>query len=217
MGWVNLAMGKILLVTLGWDRMTAVLISLDVTGAYSAVSGLWGVVVTDLFQFVLAMAGTIALAWFALGRPEVGGIDGLRAQLPDSAFRFLPEVGDITGAPALSLALPVATFIAFVGVQWWVSWYPGAEPGGGYVAQRTMSAHDERHSLLATLWFTVAHYCVRPWRGSSSGSHRSCCTRTSQIAKPAMSWCCATTCPPAGGACCWPHSSRPICPPSARN
>ena len=164
MGWVNLAMAKVLLVTLGWDRMTAVLISLGVTGAYAAVSGLWGVVVTDLFQFVLAMTGTIALAWFALGRPEVGGLDGLRAQLPDSAFRFVPEVGDVAGDPAMSLALPVATFVTFVGVQWWASWYPGAEPGGGgYVAQRMMSARDERHSLLATLWFTVAHYCVRPW------------------------------------------------------
>jgi SSS family solute:Na+ symporter len=62
------------------------------------------------------------------------------------------------------VALPLATFLTFVGVQWWASWYPGQEPGGGgYVAQRMMSAKDERHSLFATLWFTVAHYCVRPW------------------------------------------------------
>jgi SSS family solute:Na+ symporter len=165
MGWVNLAMAKVLLITMGWDRLTAVLVSLAVTGLYSAVSGLWGVVVTDVFQFVLAMAGTIALAWFALRAPGVGGIDGLRDQLPASAFSFLPQVG--TGAAsdgALGLALPVATFIAFIGVQWWASWYPGAEPGGGgFIAQRMMSAKDERHSFLATLWFTVAHYGVRPW------------------------------------------------------
>ncbi len=165
MGWVNLAMAKVLLITMGWDRLTAVLVSLAVTGLYSAVSGLWGVVVTDVFQFVLAMAGTIALAWFALRAPGVGGIEGLRDQLPASAFSFLPQVG--TGAAsdgALGLALPVATFIAFIGVQWWASWYPGAEPGGGgFIAQRMMSAKDERHSFLATLWFTVAHYCVRPW------------------------------------------------------
>ena len=165
MGWVNLAMAKVLLVTLGWDRLTAVLVSLAVTGMYSAVSGLWGVVVTDVFQFVLAMAGTIALAWFALRVPAVGGIDGLRDQLPASAFSFLPQVGTGTASDvALGLALPVTTFIAFIGVQWWASWYPGAEPGGGgFIAQRMMSAKDERHSFLATLWFTVAHYCVRPW------------------------------------------------------
>lgn len=165
MGWVNLAMAKVLLVTLGWDRLTAVLVSLALTGLYSAVSGLWGVVVTDVFQFVLAMAGTIALAWFALRAPGVGGIDGLRDQLPASAFSFLPQVGTGTaGDGALGLALPVATFIAFIGVQWWASWYPGAEPGGGgFIAQRMMSAKDERHSFLATLWFTVAHYCIRPW------------------------------------------------------
>ncbi|MBA3887294.1 MAG: Na+:solute symporter [Acidobacteria bacterium] len=165
MGWVNLAMAKVLLITMGWDRLTAVLVSLAVTGLYSAVSGLWGVVVTDVFQFVLAMAGTIALAWFALRAPGVGGIDGLRDQLPASAFSFLPQVGTVAASDgALGLALPVATFIAFIGVQWWASWYPGAEPGGGgFIAQRMMSAKDERHSFLATLWFTVAHYGVRPW------------------------------------------------------
>src|ERR671919_1210798 len=75
MGWVNLAMAKILAVTLGWDRLTAVFFSLAVTGIYSAMSGLWGVVVTDFFQFLLAMTGTIALAWFVIRAPTVGGID----------------------------------------------------------------------------------------------------------------------------------------------
>jgi len=165
MGWVNLGMAKVLLITLGWDRLTAVLISLAITGAYVAVSGLWGVVVTDFFQFVLAMIATTAVAWFALRQPEVGGIDGLRAHLPESAFRFLPAIGESdANSVAFTMGLPLATFIAFIGVQWWASWYPGAEPGGGgYIAQRMMSAKDERHSLLATLWFTVAHYCVRPW------------------------------------------------------
>src|SRR6476659_3498678 len=76
-GWVNLAMAKILAVTMGWDRLTAVLASLAVTGFYSALSGLWGVVVTDFFQFIFAMSGTTALAWFALKAPGVGGISGL--------------------------------------------------------------------------------------------------------------------------------------------
>ncbi len=165
MGWVNLAMAKILLVTMGWDRLTAVLVSLAITGFYAALSGLWGVVVTDFFQFVFAMSGTIALAWFALALPQVGGVAGLRARLPESAFAFLPRVGGTsTGDGAYELALPLVAFVTYVGVQWWASWYPGQEPGGGgYVAQRMMSARDERHSFLATLWFTIAHYCVRPW------------------------------------------------------
>jgi len=163
-GWVNLAMAKILNVTLGWGRLTAVFASLAITGFYSALSGLWGVVVTDFFQFVFAMSGCVALAWFVLQVPAVGGMAGLRAQLPASTFEFIPRIGsDATGAGPV-LALPLAAFFAFIGVQWWASWYPGQEPGGGgYIAQRMMSARDERHSFLATLWFTIAHYCLRPW------------------------------------------------------
>ena len=164
MGWVNLAMAKILLVTLGWDRLTAVLVSLAFTGIYTSLSGLWGVVVTDFIQFTLAMICTIALAWFALRLPEVGGIDGLQAALPESTFRFLPTIGTNGIDAAQTIALPLASFIAFLGVQWWASWYPGQDAGGGgYVAQRMMSTRNERHSLIATLWFTVAHYCLRPW------------------------------------------------------
>jgi Na+/proline symporter len=168
-GWVNLAMAKILAVTMGWDRLTAVLAMLAITGFYSALSGLWGVVVTDFFQFVFAMSGTIALAVFALRVPAVGGVEGLRAALPASTFEFIPRSGSAAPAGAdagigPALALPVAAFLAYVGVQWWASWYPGQEPGGGgYIAQRMMSARDERHSFYATLWFTIAHYCLRPW------------------------------------------------------
>jgi len=164
MGWVNLAMAKILTITMGWTRLTAVLVSLGITGVYSALSGLWGVVVTDFFQFVFAMGGTIALAWFAVRLPQVGGIAGLHEKLPASAFDFLPSVGAGPGGAATGFALPFAAFLAYIGVQWWASWYPGAEPGGGgYIAQRIMSARDERHSFFATLWFTIAHYCLRPW------------------------------------------------------
>jgi SSS family solute:Na+ symporter len=163
MGWVNLAMAKILSVTLGWDRLTAVLISLAVTGIYSALSGLWGVVVTDFFQFVFAMSGTLALAWFALQLPAIGGLSGLIAKVPAGTLEFIPSFAG-GGSAVTFVALPLASFLTYVCVQWWASWYPGQEPGGGgYVAQRMMSAKDERHSLLATLWFTVAHYCLRPW------------------------------------------------------
>ena len=162
MGWVNLAMAKILSVTLGWDQLTAVLISLGVTGVYSAMSGLWGVVVTDFVQFTFAMIGTTALAWYAVQLPEIGGLSGLVSRLPAGTTDFVPS---FTSADATAIVtLPIASFFTYVAVQWWSSWYPGQEPGGGgYIAQRMMSAKDERHSLFATLWFTVAHYCVRPW------------------------------------------------------
>ena len=141
------------------------LVSLAITGIYSALSGLWGVVVTDFLQFIFAMGGTIALAWFALRaardrRPRRAG----RRRCPrgHAGLRARP-VGRGGDGRAL-VALPLARFLTYVGVQWWASWYPGQEPGGGgYVAQRMMSAKDERHSLSATLWFTVAHYCLRPW------------------------------------------------------
>jgi Na+/proline symporter len=164
MGWVNLAMAKILSVTLGWDQLTAVLISLAITGIYSAVSGLWGVVVTDFVQFTFAMLGTTALAWFALQLPGIGGLDGLAARVPPGTLEFVPDFSRDPAASLTLVSLPIASFLTYVAVQWWASWYPGQEPGGGgYIAQRMMSAKDERHSLYATLWFTIAHYCLRPW------------------------------------------------------
>jgi solute:Na+ symporter, SSS family len=130
---------------------------------YSLISGLWGVAVTDIFQFIIALGGTIVLAIFAVNIPEIGGISGLQEKLPAETFRFLPSVGEAAEGFAV-LSLSVGAFAAYFGVQWWSSWYPGSEPGGGgYVAQRIMSAKDEKHSLFATLWFTIAHYCLRPW------------------------------------------------------
>ena len=169
MAWVNLAMGSILEGMFGIPRdqvMIYVGLALILTAIYSAMSGMWGVAVTDAFQFVLAMTGTIVLAFIVLSLPEVGGISGLTSKLPEWALRFTPVIGESgeTQSAGGALALTVAAFIAFVGVQWWASWYPGAEPGGGgYIAQRMMSAKDEKHSLFATLWFTIAHYCLRPW------------------------------------------------------
>ncbi len=166
-GWVNLALAKVLSIALGWDRLSGVLLGLAATGGYAALAGLRGVVAADLVQFSVAMAGAVALACFALGAPGVGGLDGLLAALPDSTFRLWPAVGATGGSIAdasTMLALPIVSFIAYLGIQWWASWYPGQEPGGGgYVAQRMMSARSERDAVLATLWFTVAHYCLRPW------------------------------------------------------
>ncbi len=165
MGWVNLAMASILEGMFGIPKnqvMWFVGGALIVTAIYSAMSGLWGVAVTDMFQFILAMFGCIVLAIVVLKLPEVGGISGLRQKLPASTFQFLPTIG--ATSPSGAFALTASVFLAFVGVQWWAAWYPGSEPGGGgYVAQRMMSAKNEKHSLLATLWFTIAHYCIRPW------------------------------------------------------
>ncbi|HWP82689.1 MAG TPA: sodium:solute symporter family protein [Bacteroidota bacterium] len=168
MGWVNLAMATILEGMLGIQKeyvLWYVGSALVITAMYSALSGLWGVAVTDVFQFVFAMIGTIVLAFIVLDLPQIGGITGLKAQLPHWSLQFLPLIGmESAQMVGTTLSLSFAAFLAFVGVQWWASWYPGAEPGGGgYVAQRMMSAKDEKHSLFATLWFTIAHYCVRPW------------------------------------------------------
>ncbi|OLD17290.1 MAG: sodium:proline symporter [Acidobacteria bacterium 13_1_40CM_3_65_5] len=164
-GWVNLAMLKILEVTLGLDASHAlwVLIAmLAFTAFYTTIAGLWGVLVTDLVQFVLKMGMVVALAYFAVR--AVGGLGALKQQVEaldaaagaGSRLAFFPSTD--------SAWMPAITLFVYLGVNWWASWYPGAEPGGGgYVAQRIFSARDERHGLFATLWFNIAHYAVRPW------------------------------------------------------
>jgi SSS family solute:Na+ symporter len=164
--------------TLGEPAHTAllicVLILVPFTGIYTFIGGLWGVLVTDLFQFILKMSMIIVLAWVAVAK--IGGMTLLKIQLShvDSAVW---QTGQATGSvlsffPAFHLGwtsdaiwtLPVITFALYLAVQWWASWYPGAEPGGGgYVAQRMFSAKDEKNSLGATLWFNIAHYAMRSW------------------------------------------------------
>jgi SSS family solute:Na+ symporter len=160
MGWVNLAMVKILEVTLGFDPWVSLFVLFVVTALYAALSGLWGVVVTDFVQFGVAIAGSVALAVYALG--AVGGMDGLKAGL---AARYGSAEPVLAFFPPADVAwMPAITLFVYLGVQWWAAWYPGAEPGGGgFVAQRIFSARTERDGVLATLWFNVAHYAVRPW------------------------------------------------------
>ena len=154
LGWVNLAMAKILGLTLGLPRGPAVAVCLVLTGLYTSVSGLWGVLVTDLLQFACMMTATVALAVFSVR--AAGGVEHIRAVVPAARLELLPPVD----APWM----PVLALVVFLAVQWWAAWYPGAEPGGGgYVAQRIFSARSERDGVLATLWFNVAHYCVRTW------------------------------------------------------
>lgn len=170
LGWVNLAMVKILMLILGISKVQALLVVLGLialTSFISTLAGLWGVLVTDLFQFVIKMGMVIVLAVFAV--QAIGGIDAMKAKLAaidaargiasgghGSVLSFVPDLN--------SVWMPLITFFVYISVNWWATWYPGAEPGGGgFVAQRMFCAKDERHSLLATLWFNIAHYAIRPW------------------------------------------------------
>ena len=170
MGWVNLAMVKILMLIFGITKIQALWIVFGImilTAMISTLSGLWGVLVTDLFQFVLKMGMMLILAWFAVR--AVGGMAALKVKLLQldavraagdgghgSILSFTPDIG--------SAWMPMLTFVVYLAVNWWATWYPGAEPGGGgYIAQRILCAKDEKNSLLATLWFNIAHYAVRPW------------------------------------------------------
>ncbi len=165
MGWVNLAMLKILQVTLGLDAtraLWALLALLIFTAFYTTLAGLWGVLVTDLVQFVLKMGMVVALAYFAVR--ATGGLSALEAKVRaldatvggGARLAFFPSTD--------SAWMPAITLFVYLGVSWWASWYPGAEPGGGgYVAQRIFSAKTERDGLFATLWFNIAHYAIRPW------------------------------------------------------
>jgi SSS family solute:Na+ symporter len=139
------------------------------TGIYVSLGGLWGVLWTDLFQFVLKMAIVIGVAYCAVA--ATGGMGAMISKLgalqagsgASDPLAFLPDFSRGFASEAL-WTLPVITFVVYLGLQWWAFWYPGAEPGGGgYVAQRIFSARDERQGLLSVLWFNIAHYALRPW------------------------------------------------------
>jgi SSS family solute:Na+ symporter len=166
LGWVNKAMVDILMLILGVTKLQALAIVIGMialTAGISTLSGLWGVLVTDMFQFVIKMSMVIALAVFAI--QAVGGIDQMKTKLlaidatrgnQGSVLSFIPDLD--------SAWMPMITFCVYISLNWWATWYPGAEPGGGgYIAQRMFCAKDEKNSLLATLWFNIAHYAVRPW------------------------------------------------------
>src|SRR5690242_5296002 len=164
--------------TLGEPSHTAllicVLILVPFTGIYTFIGGLWGVLVTDLFQFALKMTMIVVLAWVAVSK--LGGMALLKVQLSQvnaanhaagqntaNILSFFPSFHLGWTSDAI-WTLPVLTLALYLGVQWWASWYPGAEPGGGgYVAQRMFSAKDEKNSLGATLWFNIANYAMRSW------------------------------------------------------
>ncbi len=175
LGWVTKAMTTIAAVVLGIDDRAAlalcVLFLIPFTGIYVALGGLWGVLWTDLFQFVLKMGVVIAVAWY--GVRAAGGIHTLLARLGALRSAAGPGAANITSfvpdfshgfASEAVWTIPVITFCVYLGVQWWAFWYPGSEPGGGgYVAQRVLSARNERDGLLSVLWFNFAHYALRSW------------------------------------------------------
>jgi len=159
MASVTLAAIKIGGVMLGLSPLEVVIVAASVTMVYSALGGLTGVILTDLIQFALAMAGSIGAAWYLLTLPEVGGLENLLAhENVQPALDFWPSFATMTWEQMM----PV--FIIPIAVQWWASYYPGAEPGGGgYLVQRMLSAKDEKNAVGATLLFNGAHYALRPW------------------------------------------------------
>ena len=161
---VNLAACKIASVLFGLDRWQTLLLIGVLNVAFAAHSGLWGVLVIDMIQFMIKMTAVIAAAYFALKLPEVGGLDGMLSKLSNQpgpkGINYLNMLPDFTN----QWDIAVAVFIMPIAVQWWAVWYPGSEPGGGsYIAQRMLASKSEKDALGGVLFFNVAHYCLRPW------------------------------------------------------
>lgn len=172
MGWVNLGMAKVLSGMLGVEKWTALIVCLLITFGYTVISGYWGVAATDGMQYCFEMGGAIVLAVVAWN--AVGGIDVLKSKLPaahpagvaagttfgsaDAVLAFWPATG------AGVWVMPTITLAALLGLNWWSSWYPGAEPGGGgYIVQNMLACRTEREARAAALFFNIAHYAIRSW------------------------------------------------------
>ncbi|MCK4662980.1 MAG: Na+:solute symporter [Bacteroidales bacterium] len=168
-GWVNIALISIFRVFFDIPENQIILfvaLAMLIASVYSSLSGLLGVAVTDAVQFVIAMTGSVILAVIVINSEKIGGISGLKEKLPEWSLDFFPKLNNQqnSGNIASTLTISIGAFFAYIGVQWWASWYPGAEPGGGgYVAQRMMSTKNEKHSIWATLFFQITHYTIRPW------------------------------------------------------
>lgn len=153
LSWVNLAMLSILESI--FDQQTAIYILIFLLLfclVYTSFLGIGGISYIDVFQFFFAMGGCILLAYSSLQMPEIGGLAGLKEKLPADVLSFYPSEDSIP------------SFLILIFFLWWMSWYPGSEPGGGgYIAQRIVSAKDEISATKSTLWFLFAHYFLRPW------------------------------------------------------
>ena len=156
MATVTLAMIKIASILIPFDPTYIVMIGLGITLLYSLLGGLRGVLLTDFFQFLLAMTGSIGAAVYVLSLPEIGGLDAL--------FSHPNVTSKLDLIPSIDSELFIMGFIIPLSIQWWASWYPGAEPGGGgYIVQRMLAAKSSGDAIGATLLFNIAHYALRPW------------------------------------------------------
>ncbi len=149
---VILAMVKILDVSLGWGKWESIFITSGVTIAYSMLSGYWGVVTTDFFQFIIAMLGAVVLAVASVSR--AGGISAMKAQLDDEMINFFPPLDEGFFGTAFM------TFLGYVGLSWWSKY---SSDSGGVIVQRMASCKNEKHSLIATFYFNIANYGLRTW------------------------------------------------------
>jgi len=159
MASVTLALIKIGAVMLDWSALKTVTIAAIITVIYSTFGGLRGIILTDFFQFIISMIGAIGAAIIVVRMPEIGGLHGLMSNSAlEGKLDLIPEISvDNWDAVLGLLILPLL-------IQWWSVWYPGAEPGGGgYIAQRILSAKSEKEAVKATLFFNVVHYALRPW------------------------------------------------------
>jgi SSS family solute:Na+ symporter len=157
MATVSLAAIKLGSILLGWPGWLTLLVTCSITLLYSTLGGLRAVILTDFVQFFLAMVGSVWACIHILGLPEIGGLAELVSHpAVVGKLDLMPDFSDPAAWIPVML-VPLA-------VQWWASYYPGAEPGGGgYIAQRMFSAKDEDHAVAATLFFNIAHYALRPW------------------------------------------------------
>ena len=156
MSTVNLAAAKIANVLLGWPMWQTLAACAVINIAFASIAGLWGVLITDVLQFAIAMTASIAAAYFAVSQPQVGGLSGLVSQIPPSTLRLVPDFND--------WPMTLSVLILPLTISWWSVWYPGSEPGGGsYIAQRILASKSEKDALGGTLFFNVAHYAIRPW------------------------------------------------------
>ena len=157
MASVCLAAIKIGSVLLGFTAVETLVIASTITVLYSSLGGLKGVVITDFFQFILAMGATFWATYYIIDLPQIGTLENLLTH-PNVVPKldFIPDFQQ--------REVFITLFILPIAVQWWSVWYPGAEPGGGgYIAQRMLSAKDEKNAVWATLLFNFAHYALRPW------------------------------------------------------
>jgi SSS family solute:Na+ symporter len=168
--WISVAMKNILRIFFNVPDLQlyiylAVAAAIAVT--YSALSGLKGIAYINLIQFAVTFAGSVVISVAILSSYKISGITGLKTQLNEISagyLRFFPKIASSSFSAIPAFSVSITTLLAYVGIQWWANWTPGYEPGGGgYIAQRIMSTRNEKDSILATLFYQIINYAVRPW------------------------------------------------------